>query len=370
MQFNKSELENFILNARKLGKVEISVSSPEFQSPTIGDIVEDFDKSLSTKAVLWSSEELRKLIFKTQRYTSFDIDKNINVTNGNQEANLLSTMISIDPGDEVIVQVPNWPQIPNLVAGFKAKFIPFDLSYEDNWAPDFERLKSLITPKTKLIAISYPNNPTGYVLNKSELKTYCEIAKDAKAKLLNDETYRMIEWEGGPSPSACEFSEDAITTGTVSKTFAAVGVRIGWIISRDETFIQKSKDLHFYTTMQNNNLGEYFVTQMLRKWDEIVPKNLELCKRNLDITSRWMDEHREFLSWVKPRGTTVSFPKINKPMTSTEFAEGLLKQQKTLTVPGITFGDSFDKHIRLSYCKDTNTVLEGLNRLSKYLKTS
>jgi aspartate/methionine/tyrosine aminotransferase len=278
-------------------------------------------------------------------------------------------MLSIEPGDEVIIQVPTWPQVQYLAEGFGAKVIPFELQFEENWAPNFECLKSLVTSKTRLIIISYPSNPTGYVLNRKELEAYSNIAEDSHARLLNDETYKFLEWEGSVSPSACEVSDEAITTGTLSKTFAAVGVRIGWIVSRDETFIQRSKDLHFYTTLQNNNLGEYIGTRLLERWNELLPRNRELGKHNLAILSSWMKEHEKWMHWVKPKGSTVCFPRFNIQLTSTEFCEGLLKKQKALSAPGRTFWPTYDKHIRLGFSKNTKTFVKGLERLSAYLNS-
>jgi len=367
MQFEKNPLEGWFLYALRSGFYEMGLSSPEFDPPDVGEIVDnEFDLRQHTHAVLWPSEELRRLIVQTE-YNDLDINKNIVVTNGTQEANFISTLLSINPGDEVIITSPIWPQVKFVAEGLGAKVKLLHLKFEEDWAPNFERLNSLVTQKTRLIAISFPNNPTGKVLSRSEMKAFADIAKDAHARLLSDETYRFLEWEGDVSPSAQEFGEHAISTATVSKTFATVGVRIGWIASRDEAFVQRAKDLHFYTTMQNNNMGEYLATNLFKRWGKFVPKNKELGSQNLAVLTQWMKEHPD-LSWVKPKGTTVCFPRINLPLTSTEFGEGLLKSQKAVIAPGITFGQEFDKFFRLGFTKKTETFKVGLQRLENYLK--
>jgi aspartate/methionine/tyrosine aminotransferase len=317
--------------------------------------------------VLWPSEELRRLIAQTQ-YKDLDIDKNMTVTNGDQEANYISTMLCIDPGDEVIITAPIWPQIQYVSESIGAKIHIFNLQFEDEWAPDLDKLNNLVTRRTKLIVISFPNNPTGRVLKDSEMKAIAEIAKDAHAYLLSDETYRFLEWDGQLSPTAIDYGEHAISTSTVSKTFATVGVRIGWIACRNPAFIQRAKDLHFYTTMQNNNLGEYVATELFKRWNYFVPKNKQLGLYNLQILSDWMKDHREDISWVKPAGSTICFPRINLPMSSLEFAEGLLTFQKAVIAPGSAWGREYDKFFRLGFAKKTEVLKAGLQRLDNYLK--
>ena len=345
----------------------MGLSSPEFDPPNVGEICGGtFDPTLHTHAVLWPSEELRRLIAQTE-YKNLDIEKELVITNGDQESNFISTLLSIDAGDEVIVTSPIWPQVQFVAEGFGAKVKLFHLRYEDGWTPNFETLNNLVTPKTRLIVISFPNNPTGRVLSESEMRTFAEIAKDAKARLLSDETYRFLEWDGHVSPSAQDFGDHTISTSTVSKTFATVGVRIGWLACRDREFVQRAKDLHFYTTMQNNNSGEYLATNLFKRWNDFVPRNKELGSRNLEVLSSWMKDHSD-LSWVKPRGTTICFPHINLPLTSMEFAEGLLKSQKAVIAPGSAWGKEYDKFFRLGFTKPTETFERGLQRIENYLK--
>jgi aspartate/methionine/tyrosine aminotransferase len=155
-------------------------------------------------------------------------------TAGSSEANFLLIWSLIEPGDEVLFELPNYMQMAGLLRAFGAKVRPFYLRESLGWQPDLDEMKRLVTPKTKLIVLTNPNNPTGAVLDPEVMKGIVGLAAGAGAWILADEVYRGAELSGDPTPSFWGTYERIIVVNGLSKAYGLPGLRIGWIVGPEE----------------------------------------------------------------------------------------------------------------------------------------
>jgi len=225
------------------------------------------------------SEELREAI--ASLYPGADLD-NVLVTNGSSEANFLTIWSNLEPGDELIYMLPNYMQIWGIARSFGITVKPFHLREDHNWAPDLEELKSLISPRTKMIAVCNPNNPTGAVLSKEAMKEIVRLAKEADAWVYSDEVYRGAELDGEETPTFFGLYDKVIICCGLSKAYALPGLRIGWLVGPKE-IIEKSWASHDYTSIASGILSNHVATLVLQpeRRMKVLNRNRKILNENL-----------------------------------------------------------------------------------------
>lgn len=189
--------------------------------------------------------ELRKKICLLYPGTNVE---NILVTSGSAEANFLLIWSHIEPGDEVVFMLPNYMQMWGLLRGFGAHVKPFYLQEDFNWNPDLDKLKRIVSKKTKLIIVNNPNNPTGAVLNSKAREVIVDLAEWADAWILSDEVYQGAELSGSITASFWGSAKKVVVTNSLSKAYGLPGLRMGWMVGPQD-FIQKTWVYHDYTTI-------------------------------------------------------------------------------------------------------------------------
>jgi hypothetical protein len=198
-----------------------SLIDPEGRSYRLGEILEDgfpLDLPLVKSGNRYGYPPLRDLIVASQRY---DVSRdNVLVTLGTQLSNFLALAVLLEPGDEAIIDAPSWEQPRVLCEAFHVEHKLIRRRPELNWGIDLDELASLITPKTKVIYVCQPNNPTGATFTEEEFTALCDLAARTGIYVISDEIYRGLEWNGELSPSAVNLYERGITTSSVSKTLA------------------------------------------------------------------------------------------------------------------------------------------------------
>ena len=323
--------------------------------------------------------ELREEIVETQKYNISKDD--ILLTHGTSLANSVVIMLSLNPGDEVVGFNPTWFQFNVIPRAIGAKTKVLKRREEDGWKFDTEELKEAITPKTKLIMVNSPNNPTGAVLDKQEMRAICEIAEDSGVRLLCDEIYRGLEW--GPdfsgewdyafsSPSAVNFSETAVSAASVSKTLSLVGCKIGWIATRDKDFLDKSYRFMGYLMLHLNLLGKLVATAALEpsKYKEILGKKRRIGSENWKTVSDWIEKRSDIFNWVPPAAGFLSFPKYNLNIKAKEFSDRLLMEPyRTYVQPGYPdYGIEY--HLRLGVGRiKVDGVKVALEQVDRFIET-
>jgi len=352
---NRSEMISMTESCREIPIKDIA---PEGISP---------ETVMSWSRDYYGPKELRERIIESQSYEDLTTD-NVIVTTGTNEANMLAALAAVDAGDEVILEMPQWMQGYAVCKHIlRAQIKMLYLKEENLWKPNVEELKNLVTPKTKLIWLCHPNNPTGSVLDQSEMRAICEIAEDCGAWVLQDEIYRNLEWDNVVSPSAVNYCDKGITAAGLSKTLGVEGMRIGWLACRDKAFVEKCNIFRVYSTLTTNLLGEKLATIALqpKKFKELVEAGKRIGRTNIKLVDQWIKKHNGCISWIPPGGSYNTFPKYHYDMKSLEFCKRAL-DYKIIFTPGGAFPGG-EGHIRLGVAIDTESLEQGLRRFDAFL---
>lgn len=307
--------------------------------------------------------ELRHLI--ASMYAGATVE-NVTVTNGTAESNFTATWLLVEPGDEVVMMLPNYMQIWGLARGFGAEIRPFHLREEKGWAPDLDRLSSIVTPKTKLIVVCNPNNPTGSVLSADEMDKIVEAADKAGAWLFIDEVYRGAERVGEMTPSFWGKYDKLIITSGLSKAYGLPGLRIGWIISTPEIAAQ-AWTYHDYITISPSPLSDCLARVALRPENRarLLARTRAILERNHRTLREWVDRSRGVFSMVDPEAGAIAYIRYGLSIGSLDLATGLREEKSVLVVPGEHF--LMGNYLRIGYGALPEHLDAGLGLIADYV---
>src|SRR6266568_4977720 len=266
------------------------------------------------------------------------------VTNGSSEANFLAIWHLVEPGDEVVVMLPNYMEIWGLVQNFRGTVKPLRLREERRWQFDPGDLAGVVTKKTKAIAVCNQNNPTGAIMASEARKAVLDAARDAGAWLLSDEVYLGAEREAPRTASLWGEYERTLITNGLSKAYGLPGLRIGWLVGPPDT-IARLWGYHDYATLGRTR---------------------SILQRNYAIVRDWIDEHGPLFSHIPPAAGAICYLRYALDINSSDLAERLLKQKSTLIVPGDHFG--MDGYVRIGMGDAKSYVSGGLRRIDELLR--
>lgn len=369
MKVKLPDLRAFDFYAQQKGYDHALVNSLH-SSPLLEEFLADLDPKLSlnwSKRSHYGLPELRERIIATQGY-EVDVE-NVFVTSGANEANFLVMMQTVNPGEEVLADVPGWPQPFSICEALGAKVRAIPRLRDAGWRIDLEALRKMVNKQTSLIFISAPNNPTGVVLSEADMQELCEIAQSCDAVLLCDEIYRGLELDNQLSPAAVNYYAKAVSTGGLSKTTGLQGIRIGWMASRDKELLEDCNTLRVQTTQVANVLGEYVALAAMHpdRYPNLVEGAKIQAREGWNIVSEWIDSEDCF-SWVAPQAGFLAFPRFEMSMGSVEFCKGLLeKPWRTYLRPGQGYGH--DDHLRLGIGQyDSGQIRLALDQISAFVE--
>ena len=310
------------------------------------------------------SIELREAI--SRLYPGTDLD-NVLVTNGSAEANFITIWSNLGPGDELILMLPNYMQIWGIARSFGVTVKPFHLREDLNWGPDFDELKSLVSPRTKMIAVCNPNNPTGSVLSEEAMKEIIRIAKEADAWIYADEVYQGAELDGKETPTFLGLYDKVIACCGLSKAYAFPGLRIGWLVGPKET-IEKSWASHDYTSIASGILSNRVATLVLHpeRRMKVLNRSRKILNENLAELKIWVEKHKNLFSFIPPQAGGMAFLRYNMKINSTEFTTKLMKEKSVFIVAGDCFG--MDHYVRIGIGTEKDYFLAGLKLIDETLQ--
>lgn len=349
---------------------ELSLVGVGREALRLGDLVSDLDpdQSLDWGGHYFGPPLLKERIIATQGYQSVQPEE-IFLTNGTYEANYAAMLGVVSAGDEVIVEEPSWTQIRLLARSLGATVKTLPLRPENGWKPEPDELKKLLSPRTKVVYLNHPNNPTGSTLSDSEMADLVKIIAPTGAYLLSDEIYRGLEWNGPLSATAIDHYERAIVTNSLTKTLGLCGLRLGWLATHDPEVWKQTFAVHRYAVMVTNVLGERLATEALapERFAELLELGKVAGRRNRQIIDDWVNES-EWFSWAAPGGGYTSFVKFHGPLRSWDICSELLEPPyHTYLVPGSCYHDRFDDHIRFGFGgRSAHRVPEALERIDQY----
>lgn len=309
------------------------------------------------------SIELRDAI--SAMYPGTDRD-NVMVTTGSIEANFVAIWSLLEPGDELILMLPNYMQIWGIAHAFNIKVKPFYLKEELQWQPDLRGLKELVSSKTKMIAVCNPNNPTGAVLSDEAMKEIIRLAKEANAWIYADEIYRGAELSGKETATFHGQYDKAIIAGGLSKAYAMPGLRIGWLVGpyKEIANIWGRRD---YTTIASgilsNHIAALALQPELRK--KILQRNRKMLNENIMVLNNWANGHQDLFRFIPPKAGGMVFLHYNMDINSTDLVTKIRKEKSTFIVAGDCFG--MDHRVRIGIGSEKEYLRNGLHRITETL---
>ncbi len=311
------------------------------------------------------SPELREAV--AALYSGAPADQ-VLVTSGTAEANFLVSWWLVEPGDEIVVLLPNYMQIPGLVRGFGGQVRPWWLQATKGWRPDLAALESLVDPRTKAIVLCNPNNPTGAVFTREEMDAVVRAAARVGAWIVADEVYRGAEILRDLTPTCWGRYERVLVTCGLSKAFGLPGLRIGWIVG-PRPAIDALWERHDYTTIGPAYLSDVLARVALspRVHARLTQRARLTLQSNLGLLTAWVTEQEDRVTWTPPEAGAIAMLRYRAPVNSTALAERLRTEQDVLVVPGDHFG--LDGFLRVGYGMEAAVLEEGLRRIGGVLAT-
>jgi aspartate/methionine/tyrosine aminotransferase len=298
----------------------------------------------------------------------FDLaGENIVVTTGASEANFVVVSALAGPGDHVIVEHPNYPSLYEVPRSLGCDVTLFSLQYRHGFRPDLDELKDLIKPETKLISLTHPNNPTGSMMTKEELKDVIRLVEEKDIFLLFDETYRHMAGEELLLPPAASLSEKTISISSMSKCYGLPGIRTGWLATKNPEVLAEVLAIREQVSIANNALSEVIADSVLKRKDEFLAMARTRILNNREVVAAWMQDQEDF-EWIPPEAGVVCLPRLKGHVTISpeKLYRKLAEEYKTFVVPGRCF-EMEDRYFRIGFGADSDEIQTGLENLSAAL---
>jgi aspartate/methionine/tyrosine aminotransferase len=279
----------------------------------------------------WGADPLREAIAST--YDAVDRD-DVLVFAGAEEAMFWAMQELVGPGGHAIVTVPNYQSMESVTIATGAAVSGLPLRPEDGWALDLDALVALLRPTTRLVAVNFPNNPTGALPDAAIWAALVALCEERGIRLFSDEVYRGLEADGTqPLPQAADRSPTALSMGVMSKAYGLPGLRIGWLACRDRAVLEQLETRKHYTTICNAAPSELIATYALRRGAQITARNRALIARNLPVFDAFFAAHADLFAWAPPQAGCVCFPRYLGADGVEAFCRDLLEQAGVVLLP-------------------------------------
>ena len=289
--------------------------------------------------------------------------ENIITTHGAAGANHHVFCSLIAAGDRVVSIMPTYQQLYSIPEAIGADVAIMHLKQENDYLPDLEELRALVTPGTKMICINNPNNPTGALMSRELLEQIIEIARGADAYVLCDEVYRHLTQADGWCESVVDLYEKGISVSSMSKVFSLAGIRMGWIATRDKAAVKAFLSHRDYNLISCGMFDDAVASIALCHSDKMIHRNQAIVRENLAILDEWMQAHPHFY-YTKPQAGTTALVYYDYDIPSYEFCERLYHETGSF----VTQGDCFEqpRSMRIGYACDAQTLKDGLAALADF----
>jgi aspartate/methionine/tyrosine aminotransferase len=364
-------------------QVAFNLSESGVHPLRLGELVDDEEsrEALLAEALRYTQSNgtaaLRALIAALYPGATPD---HIQVTNGGSEANYITTWNLVEPGDDVVMMVPNYMQTWGLARAFGGTIrewplVPANIGGrspaeaaggQGGWQVDLDALARLVTPRTKLIIICNPNNPTGARFDEAALDGIAAIAARHGSWILSDEIYRGAELDGRETPSMWGRGDRVIVTNGLSKAYGLPGLRVGWIVGPPAT-VAALWSYHDYTTISPGALSDALARRALEpdRRARILARTRRILNLNFPVIAEWLDAHGGLFSYTPPDAGAIVYVQYHYGINSTDLVTRLREQKSVLIVPGDHFG--MDGYLRIGFGEETAYLREGLGRLKDFI---
>ena len=352
--------------------ISLGVGEPDFDTPW--HIRDEGIYSLEKGRTFYTSNAgLKELKIEISKYLdrrfglSYDYNKEMLVTVGGSEAIDIAMRAMLDPQDEVLIPQPSYVSYVPCCVLANGTPVPIELKAENEFRLTAEELEAAITPKTKLLVMPFPNNPTGAVMEKKDLEAVAEVVKKHDLFVLSDEIYAELTYLDNHVSIASipGMRERTIVINGFSKSHAMTGWRLGYACG-PEVIIKQMLKIHQFAIMCAPTTSQYAAVEALRNGDDDVAMMREAYNQRRRYLVHAFKEMG--LECFEPYGAFYIFPCIKEfGMTSEEFASRFLMEEKVAVVPGTAFGDCGEGFLRISYAYSRENLKEALGRMQKFI---
>ncbi|MBA3297286.1 MAG: aminotransferase class I/II-fold pyridoxal phosphate-dependent enzyme, partial [Acidobacteria bacterium] len=278
----------------------------------------------------------------------------VTTAQGASGANFLVCAALLEPGDEVLIERPGYDPLLGAARMLGASIVRFERAFDDGWALDPARVQAALTPRTRLIIITSPHNPTGTLADIEALRTVGRIAEEAGARVIVDEVY--LDATGSDASVAATLGDTFLTTSSLTKSYGLAGLRSGWVLSSDQvaTRLRRARDVI-------DGTGPVVTERLAVLAFDHLPQLMTRTRALLDVNTlvvRDFLRSRPDLEFVHPAGGTVVFPRIRGVPNADRFAERLMRDRETAVVPGRFF--DAPAHFRIGFGGHTEALRGGL----------
>lgn len=355
--------------------ISLGVGEPDFQTPwnvrkaAISTLEKGKTKYTSNSGLI----ELRQTIsdyVKKKTGVVYDPDHEVIITVGGSEGIDVAIRTLINPGDEVLVVEPCFVCYAPLVSIMGGVPVPLVTEEKDCFKLTAETLKSKITDKTKLLILPFPNNPTGAVMEKSDLEAVAQVLRDTDIMVLTDEIYSELTYGDEPHTSIIQLegmAERTVYVNGFSKAYSMTGWRLGYLCAPRPIMEQMLK-IHQYAIMCSPTVSQYAAVEALLNCEDDIAHMV----REYNTRRRWLvtELNRLGLTCFEPKGAFYVFPCIKSTgLSSEEFCERLLYEYNVAVVPGNAFGDCGEGYIRISYAYSLKHIMEAVSRIEEFINS-
>jgi len=348
----------------------INLGLGELEFPTPAAILERVSAELKTWPMGYTPNpgllELRTLIAE-RRGSGFTAD-NVCVTIGAEEALFALIMVLVGAGDEVLVPDPGFPAYATIVRLAGGIPVGYALSPENGFAVDIQDVEHRISPRTKVLVLNSPHNPTGAVCSPEALARLAEVGRRNGLVVLSDEVYREIVFEGRAG-SPTDYYDRTVVVDSLSKTYSMTGWRLGWCVGPPE-IIQLLGTFNQLAISCPPAVCQRAALLALRGIaDEEKKRNIEELRKRRDLAARCLDRFTD-LKYFRPQGAFYLWIDISArqspSQTSFDAAVGLIDREKVVVIPGSAFGRTSEGYLRLSFAASPEKIEEGIRRIGRY----
>ena len=296
-------------------------------------------------------------------YDGIDPDE-VLVFAGAEEAIFCLVNVLLEPGDGAVVTWPGYQSLYEVARAVGADVALHELHESDGWAIDLDRMRRQVTPRTRLIIVNAPHNPTGMLPDRATFDGLVELAAESGAHLLVDEVYRFLEFDPADRLLAgADALPRGISLGVMSKSFALAGLRIGWLATHDREVLDRAARFKDYTTICSSAPAEILSIVALRARDAVLDRSRAIVADNLVALDRFFEAWPDWFAWVRPRAGSVGYPRLIGEPSIDAFAAGLVEAEGVLLLPGSRLGQP-GQHFRLGFGREDLPV--ALDRLEAY----
>lgn len=290
---------------------------------------------------------------------------NVVVTVGSAEANFLVCWTLLSRGDRVVVVSPTYMQTWGLAHNFGANVVCLPLHEERGWEPDPDEIRATITPGTKLVVVTNPNNPTGHILSDAARETLLQRVGEVGAWLLADEVYQGAERNGVTTPSCWSGYARAIVTNGLSKAYGLPGLRIGWVVAPDE-LAERLWSRHDYTVIAPSAVSDRLARAALGVRSRILERTRAILNENYPLLARFLSTFGPRFAWREPQAGAICYVRYAADRGALDLVERLRAERSVLLVPGDHF--HMPHYLRFGYGNERAELSTALEELGAGLR--